>query len=94
MEDIVNSVRRVTDIMAEISQASQDQTAGIELVNRAIGQMEGATQQNAALVDQAGNAAAALQQQAENLEQVVSVFKMQQQAAARAPVHRVLALSV
>jgi methyl-accepting chemotaxis protein len=94
MEDIVSSVRRVTDIMAEISQASHEQTAGIELVNRAIGQMEGATRQNAALVDQAGSAAAALQQQAEDLEQVVSVFKMQQQAAARAPATRALALSV
>jgi methyl-accepting chemotaxis protein len=76
MEDIVTSVKRVTDIMAEISLASQEQSAGIEQVNRAIGQMDEATQQNAALVEQAGTAASALQEEAENLARLVSIFKL------------------
>jgi uncharacterized phage infection (PIP) family protein YhgE len=52
---IVTTVRRVTDIMAEISQASLEQSSGIEQVNQAVGQMDEATQQNAALVEQAAN---------------------------------------
>jgi methyl-accepting chemotaxis protein len=76
MEEIVNSVKRVTDIMAEISLASQEQSAGIEQVNRAVGQMDEATQQNGALVEQASAAAASLQEEAETLEQVVSVFRL------------------
>jgi methyl-accepting chemotaxis protein len=76
MEEIVTSVKRVTDIMAEISLASQEQSAGIEQVNRAIGQMDETTQQNAALVEQAGAAASALQEEAENLARLVSIFKL------------------
>jgi methyl-accepting chemotaxis protein len=76
MEEIVTSVKRVTDIMAEISLASQEQSAGIEQVNQAIGQMDEATQQNAALVEQAGSAASALQSEAENLARLVSIFKL------------------
>ncbi|WP_036169673.1 methyl-accepting chemotaxis protein [Massilia sp. 9096] len=87
MQEIVTSVKRVTDIMAEISLASQEQSAGIEQVNRAIGQMDEATQQNAALVGQAGSSAAALQEEAENLARLVSIFKLEGAAApARAPV--------
>ena len=74
MEDIVSSVKRVTDIMAEISFASQEQTAGIEQVNVAIGQMDAVTQQNAALVEQATAASAALSEEAVALARVVSVF--------------------
>jgi methyl-accepting chemotaxis protein len=81
MEEIVTSVKRVTDIMAEISLASQEQSAGIEQVNRAIGQMDETTQQNAALVEQAGAAASALQEEAENLAQLVSIFKLDAAAA-------------
>jgi methyl-accepting chemotaxis protein len=77
MEEIVNSVKRVTDIMAEISLASQEQSAGIEQVNRAIGQMDETTQQNATLVEQAGSAASALQEEAEHLAHLVSIFKLQ-----------------
>jgi methyl-accepting chemotaxis protein len=77
MEEIVNSVKRVTDIMAEISLASQEQSAGIEQVNRAIGQMDEATQQNATLVEQAGSSASALQEEAEHLARLVSIFKLQ-----------------
>ncbi len=81
MEEIVTSVKRVTDIMAEISHASQEQSAGIEQVNRAIGQMDEATQQNAALVEQAGAASSALQDEAANLARLVSIFKLDAQAA-------------
>ncbi len=81
MEEIVTSVKRVTDIMAEISSASAEQSAGIEQVNSAIGRMDEATRQNATLVEQASAAAASLQDEAATLAEVVSVFKMEQQAA-------------
>jgi methyl-accepting chemotaxis protein len=77
MDEIVDSVKRVTDIMAEITAASQEQTAGIEQVNQAITQMDQVTQQNAALVEQAAAAASSMQEQAGNLSQVVSVFKLE-----------------
>jgi len=67
MEEIVASVRRVTDIMGEISSASQEQTSGIEQVNQAIAQMDQVTQQNAALVEEAAAAASSLQEQAGHL---------------------------
>jgi hypothetical protein len=69
-------VRRVTDIMGEITAASQEQTAGIEQINEAVIQMDQVTQQNAALVEEAAAAAAALQEQAGNLSGVVSVFRL------------------
>ena len=65
----------MTDIIAEISAASQEQSAGIEEVNRAIIEMDGVTQQNAALVEEAA-AAQSLQDQAAELAKVVSVFKL------------------
>jgi methyl-accepting chemotaxis protein len=76
MNEIVDSVKRVTDIMAEITAASREQSAGIEQVNQAITQMDEVTQQNAALVEQAAAASQSLQDQAGNLSQVVSVFKL------------------
>ena len=76
MEEIVSSVKRVTDIMGEIMAASQEQTAGIEQINQAIAQMDEVTQQNAALVEQAAAAAQSLQEQAGSLSQVVSVFQI------------------
>jgi len=76
MEEIVTSVRRVTDIMAEIMAATVEQGAGIEQVNHAIGQMDAVTQQNAALVEEAAAAAESMQDQAASLEQVVSVFSL------------------
>ncbi|WP_411881079.1 methyl-accepting chemotaxis protein [Polaromonas sp. YR568] len=76
MDEIVDSVKRVTDIMAEITAASQEQTSGIEQINQAITQMDQVTQQNAALVEEAAAAASSLQEQAGNLLQVVSVFKL------------------
>jgi methyl-accepting chemotaxis protein len=76
MDEILDSVKRVTDIMAEITAASQEQTAGIEQINQAISQMDEVTQQNASLVEEAAAAAAAMQDQSEQLAQVVSVFKV------------------
>ncbi|MDY7578217.1 methyl-accepting chemotaxis protein [Herbaspirillum sp. RTI4] len=80
MSEVVTSVKRVSDIVAEISAASQEQSTGIEEINRAITQMDDVTQQNAALVEQAAAAAAALQSQAGELAQVVSVFKLDDSA--------------
>ena len=76
MEEIVESIKRVTDIMAEITAASQEQTSGIEQINQAISQMDETTQQNASLVEEAAAAAGSLQEQATGLSQVVSVFKV------------------
>jgi methyl-accepting chemotaxis protein len=80
MQEIVDSVKRVTDIMSEITSASQEQTSGIEQINEAITQMDQVTQQNAALVEEAAATAESLQEQAANLSQVVSVFKLDQQS--------------
>ncbi len=76
MAEVVASVRRVTDIVGEISSASQEQSTGIEEVNRAIAQMDESTQQNAALVEQAAAAAQSLQDQAATLTQVVGIFTL------------------
>ncbi|MET3136749.1 methyl-accepting chemotaxis protein [Undibacterium sp. GrIS 1.2] len=76
MTEIVSSVKRVADIMSEITSASSEQSTGIEQVNQAITQMDEMTQQNAALVEQAAAAAASLHEQAEKLSQVVVVFKL------------------
>lgn len=76
MDEIVNEVKRVADIMAEITAASHEQSEGIEQVNQAIGQMDQVTQQNAALVEEAAAAAESLQDQAHSLAQAVSVFQI------------------
>jgi methyl-accepting chemotaxis protein len=76
MEEIVSSVRRVTDIMAEITAASQEQEAGIEQINQAIGEMDAVTQQNAALVEEAAAAAQSLQAQSSQLEEAVRTFRL------------------
>ncbi|MQA37093.1 methyl-accepting chemotaxis protein [Rugamonas aquatica] len=78
MDEIVASIRSVTDIMGEITAASQEQEVGIEQINQAVAQMDTVTQQNAALVEQAAAAAASLQEQAAGLSEVVSVFKLDQ----------------
>ena len=82
MGDIVGSVKRVTDIIGEITSASQEQTAGIEQINQAVAQMDEVTQQNAALVEEAAAAAQSLQEQATSLSQMVSVFQVSGGAAA------------
>ena len=76
MGEIVTAVKRVTDIMAEISAASSEQSAGIDQVNKAIIQMDEVTQQNAALVEEAAAAAESMEEEAENLTEAVSVFKL------------------
>jgi methyl-accepting chemotaxis protein len=77
MDEIVNAVKRVTDIMGEISAASTEQSQGIEQVNQAVAQMDETTQQNAALVEEAAAAAESLQDQAGSLAQAVAVFKLE-----------------
>jgi methyl-accepting chemotaxis protein len=84
MGDIVDSVRRVTDILNEITSASQEQSAGIEQINEAITQMDAVTQQNAALVEQAAAASQSMQDQAARLSAAVAVFKLDHGAAATA----------
>ncbi|RAR66692.1 methyl-accepting chemotaxis sensory transducer with TarH sensor [Paraburkholderia unamae] len=75
MEDILQAVRRVTDIMGEISAASEEQSGGIEQVNRAVTQMDTVTQQNAALVEQAAAAAASLEEQTRQLQGVLGTWR-------------------
>ncbi|XBS68389.1 methyl-accepting chemotaxis protein [Acerihabitans sp. KWT182] len=96
MAEIVNSVTRVTDIMGEIASASDEQSRGIDQVGEAVSDMDRATQQNAALVQQSAAAAAVLETQAGLLNQAVSVFSLadgapapaieQREASAAAPV--------
>jgi methyl-accepting chemotaxis protein len=76
MDEVVASVKRVTDIMSDIASASAEQSAGIEQVNVSIIEMDGMTQQNAALVEQAAAAFQSLQDQAAELQRVVSIFKL------------------
>ncbi|MFC5460674.1 methyl-accepting chemotaxis protein [Massilia niabensis] len=85
MNEIVRSIEHVTTIMADIANASEEQSAGIEQVNSAIVDMDRVTQQNAALVEEAAAAAESMQEQAERLAEVVSTFKLDDvNAAARA----------
>ena len=78
MTEVVNSIRRVTDIMGEISAASTEQSAGVAQVGEAVSQMDQVTQQNAALVEESAAAAESLKVQAQALVQVVAVFKLTQ----------------
>jgi methyl-accepting chemotaxis protein len=76
MSEVVNSIKRVTDIMGEISNASNEQSAGVAKVGAAVSQMDEATQQNAALVEESAAAAESLSNQAQQLVQSVAVFKL------------------
>jgi methyl-accepting chemotaxis protein len=76
MDDVVTSVRRVADIIAEIASASAEQSSGIGQVTQAVGQMDGVTQQNAALVEEAAAAAESLQMQASTLVALVGEFRI------------------
>jgi methyl-accepting chemotaxis protein len=80
MQDIVSSVQRVTDIMGEITAASQEQSIGIAQVNEAIIKMDDVTQQNTALVEEAAAAAESLMEQADELMKAVSVFQLESKA--------------
>jgi len=82
MTEVVNAIRRVTDIMGEIASASAEQSQGVSQVGEAVGQMDQVTQQNAALVEESAAAADSLRQQAQALVQAVSVFKLAQGQAA------------
>jgi methyl-accepting chemotaxis protein len=85
MEEIVQSVKRVTDIMAEISAASQEQRGGIEQVNTAIVQMDKVTQQNAALVEEAAAAAKSMEDQTGSMAEMVAQFRLADGFAAAPP---------
>jgi methyl-accepting chemotaxis protein len=85
MDEIVTSVKRVTDIMSEISAASQEQSQGIEQVNQTITQMDEVTQQNAALVEEASAASRSLEEQAAGLAASVAQFRIDQSVMASAP---------
>ncbi|RIV57731.1 methyl-accepting chemotaxis protein, partial [Burkholderia pseudomallei] len=85
MAEIVQAVRRVTDIMGEISAASEEQSTGIVQVNRAVSQMDAVTQQNAALVEQAAAAAASLEDQTRQMKQIVSAWRIEGASAAATP---------
>uniref|UniRef100_UPI00406D0CF4 methyl-accepting chemotaxis protein n=1 Tax=Rhodoferax sp. GW822-FHT02A01 TaxID=3141537 RepID=UPI00406D0CF4 len=97
MTEVVSSIRRVTDIMGEISAASAEQAAGVGQVGEAVTELDQATQQNAALVEEMAAAASSLKGQAQDLVQAVSVFQLAGQseqhfrtaAVQRAPVRRV-----
>jgi methyl-accepting chemotaxis protein-1 (serine sensor receptor) len=89
MVDVVDQVKRVADLIGEISSATSEQTTGIGQVSTAVAQLDQVTQQNAALVEESAAAADSLQQQAQRLAEVVSVFKLGQDASAwSAPQHR------
>ncbi len=83
MAEVVSSIRRVTDIMGEISAASSEQSAGVAQVGEAVTQMDQTTQQNAALVEQSAAAAESLKDQAQQLVQAVAVFKLAQGSASQ-----------
>ena len=82
MQEIVDSIGRVTAIMSGIAMASQEQSAGIEQVNQAIAQMDQVTQQNAALVEEAAAASTSMREQAQLLSQLVSTFRFEENAQA------------
>jgi methyl-accepting chemotaxis protein-1 (serine sensor receptor) len=94
MTEVVNSIKRVTDIMGEISAASIEQSAGVSQVGQAVSQMDTVTQQNAALVEESAAAAESLKVQAQQLVQTVAVFKLAQGDSAHHAVHHVAAVSV
>jgi uncharacterized phage infection (PIP) family protein YhgE len=78
MTQVVSSIERVTDLMGEISAASTEQSQGVAQVGEAVGQMDRVTQQNAALVEESAAAAESLKAQAQQLVEVVAVFKLRQ----------------
>jgi methyl-accepting chemotaxis protein len=87
MQEIVNSIKRVNDIMSEIAAASNEQSVGIEEVSTSVSQMDEMTQQNAALVEEAAAAAESMQSQADQLTRNVAQFKLSniQQSGSSAP---------
>ena len=88
MGEVVGSVARVTEIMAGITMASREQSAGIDQVNMAIVQIDQVTQENAALVEEAAAAAASLQEQAAKLAEAAAGFRLNRHSARPAPAGR------
>ncbi|TNV22914.1 methyl-accepting chemotaxis protein II [Buttiauxella sp. B2] len=86
MSDIVNAVTRVTDIMGEIASASDEQSRGIDQVALAVSEMDRVTQQNASLVEESASAAAALEEQASMLSQLVAAFRLTTEPAVTSPI--------
>lgn len=86
MDEIVNSIKRVTEIMTEITAASHEQSTGIDQINQAVSQMDEVTQQNAALVEEAAAAAASLEEQAHGLVGAISIFNVGQDTQRNATV--------
>jgi len=84
MKELVDHVRRVTDLLGEIAAATMEQNSGIGLVNNAVNQLDQMTQQNAALVEQSAAAATSLREQANQLAQAVAIFKIGQQESRKA----------
>ncbi|GKS59218.1 hypothetical protein YTPLAS18_27450 [Nitrospira sp.] len=93
LDEIVNSVKRVTDIIAEIAAASQEQAQGVDQVNKAIMQMDETTQQNAALVEETTSASHSMKEQAKELMQQVSTFKVAGSDAPRATARQAVPLA-
>jgi len=85
MGEVVSAVHRLTDIVSEISAASEEQRRGIEQVNLAIGEMDQVTQQNAALVEEAAAAAGSLEEQARRLKAAVATFRVEGEEGTAAP---------
>ena len=93
MHEVVSSIKQVTDIVGEISAATQEQNDGIAQVHRAVTQMDETTQQNSALVEQTAAAAQTMRDQADTLERAVSAFKINASAAVYVPPPRPAARS-
>ena len=91
MTEVVSAIKRVTDLMGEISNASNEQSQGVSQVGQAVMEMDQVTQENAALVEQMAAAATTLKMQALELVETVSIFRMEQTSLATASVHRVSA---
>lgn len=81
MNEIVEGVRSITSVIAEITVAAKEQSTGIEQVNQAVSHLDNATQQNAALVEQSAAAATLLREQAARLAQTVGEFKLEDRRA-------------
>ena len=94
MTEVVSSIKRVTDIMGEISAASTEQSQGVAQVGEAVGQMDQVTQQNAALVEESAAAAESLKNQAQQLVRAVAVFKLSDGSRSYAPIPAVHATPV
>jgi len=97
MTELVASIKRVTDIMGEISAASREQSTGVAQVGQAVSQMDQVTQQNAALVEESAAAAESLKSQAEQLVRAVAIFKLghaEADVGAAAVVHELAASSI